>query len=73
MTLRRHGLDSEPSDAPWVLARAPGLRARLAAHGVLVRDCASFGLPGHARIAVPPSGGLERLDAALTAAGGGGA
>jgi len=32
-----------------------------------VRDCASFGLPGTVRIAVPPPEGLERLDAALGA------
>jgi histidinol-phosphate/aromatic aminotransferase/cobyric acid decarboxylase-like protein len=33
---------------------------------VLVRDCASFGLPGLARIAVPDADGLTRLDAALS-------
>jgi histidinol-phosphate/aromatic aminotransferase/cobyric acid decarboxylase-like protein len=66
-TLRRHGFEPEPSDAPWLLVRAPGLRSRLAPHGVLVRDCASFGLPDHARIAVPPPGQLGRLDAALAA------
>jgi histidinol-phosphate/aromatic aminotransferase/cobyric acid decarboxylase-like protein len=32
---------------------------------VLVRDCASFGLPGTARIAVPGDTGLDRLLAAL--------
>ena len=59
------GLGAEPSDAPWVLVRAPGLRARLAPHGVLVRDCASFGLPDHARVAVPGPAGLDRLADAL--------
>ncbi len=63
--LRRHGLDPEHSDSPWVLVRAPGLRSRLARHGVLVRDCTSFGLPDHVRIAVPSPGGLARLDEAL--------
>ncbi len=62
------GLKAEPSDAPWLLVRAPGLRARLAPHGVLVRDCASFGLSGHARIAVPDPAGLARLSDALEAA-----
>ena len=58
--------DPQPSDANWVLcAHAPRLRERLAPHGVLVRDCASFGLPGQARIAVPDSAGLERLEEAL--------
>ena len=63
--LGRHGITTEPSDAPWVLARAPGLRDRLAPFGVVVRDCASFGLPDHVRIAVPDDSGLARLDHAL--------
>lgn len=63
--LAAHGLTTEPSDAPWVLARAPRLRDQLAPHGIIVRDCASFGLVDHVRIAVPDSAGLARLDAAL--------
>ena len=63
--LRGHGFDPEPSDANWVLLRAPGVRDRLAALGVLVRDCAGFGLPGHVRMAVPGPGGLARLAVAL--------
>jgi histidinol-phosphate/aromatic aminotransferase/cobyric acid decarboxylase-like protein len=59
------GLRAEPSDANFVLVRAPGLRSRLAARGVLVRDCASFGLPDHVRIAVPDDAGLVRLEEAL--------
>ncbi|MGI9022037.1 MAG: aminotransferase class I/II-fold pyridoxal phosphate-dependent enzyme [Acidimicrobiales bacterium] len=66
--LRSEGLAPGPSDAPWVLVEAPGLRARLAPRGVLVRDCASFGLPDHARIAVPDPAGLARLADALAAA-----
>ena len=66
--LRRAGLCPERSDANFVLVRAPGLRARLAQSGVLVRDCASFGLPDHARIAVPGPSGLARLEEALCAA-----
>ena len=65
--LRAAGLEPEPSDANFVLVRAPGLRTRLAAHGVLVRDCASFGLTDHVRIAVPDEGGLTRLEEALCA------
>jgi histidinol-phosphate/aromatic aminotransferase/cobyric acid decarboxylase-like protein len=61
------GLAPEPSDANFVLVAAPGLRARLAPHGVLVRDCASFGLPGHVRVAVPDDRGLRRLASALGA------
>jgi len=63
--LREHGLTTAPSDANWVLAHAPGLRERLAPQGVVVRDCASFGLDGWVRIAVPDERGLERLDRAL--------
>jgi histidinol-phosphate/aromatic aminotransferase/cobyric acid decarboxylase-like protein len=65
--LRDAGLDAEPSDANFVLVRAPGLRDRLAPYGVLVRDCASFGLPDHVRIAVPDDAGLARLEEALCA------
>jgi histidinol-phosphate/aromatic aminotransferase/cobyric acid decarboxylase-like protein len=55
----------EPSDANFVLVKveegAAAARARLARHGVLVRDCTSFGLPGHLRVAVPDEVGLARL------------
>ncbi|MCA1842443.1 MAG: aminotransferase class I/II-fold pyridoxal phosphate-dependent enzyme [Actinobacteria bacterium] len=58
----------EPSDANFVLVRvedgAPAARDRLARQGVLVRDCTSFGLPGHIRVAVPNEAGLARLVAA---------
>jgi histidinol-phosphate/aromatic aminotransferase/cobyric acid decarboxylase-like protein len=63
--LRNAGLEPEPSNANFVLVRAPGLRARLAPDGVLVRDCASFGLPDHVRIAVPDDAGLDRLEEVL--------
>jgi histidinol-phosphate/aromatic aminotransferase/cobyric acid decarboxylase-like protein len=60
-----HHLDVRASDAPWVLVQAPGhLRERLAQHGILVRDCASFGLDA-VRIAVPHPRDLDRLAAAL--------
>jgi histidinol-phosphate/aromatic aminotransferase/cobyric acid decarboxylase-like protein len=65
--LEARGLVPSPSDAPWVLvAGAPeGMRDALARQGVVVRDCRSFGLVDHVRIAVPDGSGLERLDAAL--------
>jgi histidinol-phosphate/aromatic aminotransferase/cobyric acid decarboxylase-like protein len=66
--LASHGLPVRPSDANWVLVDRSGLREALAPHGVVVRDCASFGLPGVTRIAVPSEDGLGRLDAALHAA-----
>jgi histidinol-phosphate/aromatic aminotransferase/cobyric acid decarboxylase-like protein len=65
--LARHGIGVEPSDAPWLLACDGELRSRLAPHGIAVRDCTSFGLPAHTRIAVPDADGLERLDRALLA------
>jgi len=58
------GFAVRPSDAPWVLVDAP-LRDVLAPHGIAVRDCTSFGLPGVTRIAVPDEHGLERLSRAL--------
>ena len=64
--LESYGLLVRPSDANWVLVEgASGLRVTLAPLGVVVRDCASFGLPGVTRIAVPSAAGLERLSSAL--------
>jgi histidinol-phosphate/aromatic aminotransferase/cobyric acid decarboxylase-like protein len=63
--LRRHGLDPEAGDANWVLVRAPGLREALLPAGVVVRDCATFGLHDTVRVAVPDPAGLARLDTAL--------
>ena len=59
------GYDPAPSDANWVLIHAPEMRSRLAAAGIAVRDCSSFGRPGTVRIAVPDEPGLDRLEAAL--------
>ena len=64
--LHAHGLEPLASDANFVLCRrAAGLRSRLIPHGVVVRDCATFGLPDHARVAVPDATGLDRLRIAL--------
>lgn len=67
--LGRHGLEVHDTDSCWVLVRRPGLRATLLQHGVLVRDCASFGLHDWHRIAVPTDGAARHLERALTAAG----
>jgi histidinol-phosphate/aromatic aminotransferase/cobyric acid decarboxylase-like protein len=68
--LRTHGFSPSHSDANYVLLPgATGLRDRLARQRVVVRDCSSFGLPDHVRVAVPDSAGLARLQEALCAAG----
>jgi len=64
--LKSHGFEPEPSDANYLLVpRADGLRERLARRAIVVRDCRSFGLPSHVRIAVPDDAGRQRLDEAL--------
>ena len=63
--LRSHGFAPRPSAANWLLVDAPELRDQLAPHAIAVRDCASFGMPGVVRVAVPDAIGLERLAAAL--------
>ncbi|GAB3016555.1 aminotransferase [Nocardioides flavus (ex Wang et al. 2016)] len=63
--LRAYGLEVTHAAAPWVLVDRPGLREALAPHGVLVRDCTSFGMAGVARVAVPHPDQLARLGRAL--------
>jgi histidinol-phosphate/aromatic aminotransferase/cobyric acid decarboxylase-like protein len=66
--LRGHGLTPHPSDANFVLCDAPvGFREKLLRQGIVVRDCASFGLPALVRVAVPDEKGIERLSSALEA------
>jgi histidinol-phosphate aminotransferase len=52
--LTRLGLPVVPSAANFLLVEVgdgPDLRRKLLSHGLLVRDCTSFGLPEHVRIA----------------------
>lgn len=63
--LSGHGLDVTDTDACWVLVDRPDLRADLLPHGVIVRDCTSFGMPGVHRIGVPDDRGAARLARAL--------
>jgi len=52
--LRRCGLDPLPTDVNFFLVEAKDgavFRRRLLQRGILVRDCASFGLPAYVRIA----------------------
>ncbi len=62
------GLAPVPSPAPFLLVRvgdAAGLRRFLLKQGILVRDCASFGLPGYIRIGPRPLADCQRLIEAL--------
>jgi histidinol-phosphate aminotransferase len=67
--LRAQGLHPVPSSTVFVLVRMEetrGVRARLLQrHGILVRDCASFGLPEHVRIAARGAADTDRLLDAL--------
>jgi histidinol-phosphate/aromatic aminotransferase/cobyric acid decarboxylase-like protein len=62
--LARLGCAPLPSCAPYLLfpaEDAAALRRRLLARRVLVRDCASFGLPAFVRVAARPAPERERL------------
>lgn len=65
------GIEFLPSRANFLVARVPQiarLRARLLSHhGILVRDCSSFGLPGFMRLGARPAADRERLLGALGA------
>lgn len=50
---RPHGLRAEPA--------MTALFAHLRAHGIRLRDCASFGLPGHVRLSVQPPAAQDAL------------
>lgn len=63
--LETNGFTPARSEANWVLLDAPDLRADLARHAIAIRDCASFGMAGVVRIAVPDSDDMERLAKAL--------
>ncbi len=65
------GVPCFPSVTSFSLARVPqvaALRARLLErHRIVVRDCASFGLPGFMRLGAKPPAARQRLIAALRA------
>lgn len=68
--LRDRGLSVRDSVANYVVIDdVPDLRPRLAPLGILIRDCASFAMPGSVRLAVPGAEGLSRLLAGLDALG----
>lgn len=62
------GLEVLPSDTHYFLVKTPDarrLRAALLERGILVRDCASFGLPEYLRISPRPMTACRRLIAGL--------
>jgi histidinol-phosphate/aromatic aminotransferase/cobyric acid decarboxylase-like protein len=65
--LRTLGFAVRPTDVNWVLVERPDLRSALAPHGIVVRDCASFGLPGVHRVALPSQTQFARVVAAFAA------
>lgn len=68
--LTRLGFHPLPTDTNFCLVEvgdAARLRTELLARGVLVRNCASFGLPRHIRLAARPLPECDRLFAALAA------
>lgn len=66
--LRQRGLRVVPSAANFLLVEAGNgaeVRRRLLERGFAVRDCTSFGLPHHVRIAIPRAEQVSELLAAL--------
>jgi histidinol-phosphate/aromatic aminotransferase/cobyric acid decarboxylase-like protein len=66
--LRAHGFQPLPSSSVYQLVHVgegAHFREQLLLRGVLVRDCASFGLPAYARIAARPAEDVHMLRAAL--------
>jgi histidinol-phosphate aminotransferase len=68
--MQRLGYQVEPSQANFIIANvgnATQLRQALLPKGVVVRDCSSFGLPEHIRIACRPESDCQRLLQAIEA------
>ena len=68
VALRQRGFDPVATSTHFFLVPvgdAAATRARLLDHGVAVRDCTSFGLPGHIRIAARPEADCAPLLSAL--------
>ena len=67
-SLRNLGLAPFPTHTAFFVMETSGgaeLRTRLLRRGILVRDCASFGLPAFIRISARPEADNQRLIAAL--------
>ncbi|MCU1365137.1 MAG: putative threonine-phosphate decarboxylase [Ilumatobacteraceae bacterium] len=59
--LRGVGFHVTDTDSNWLLVHHANLRVTLAGHGVLVRDCSTFGLAGVHRVALPPPHHFDRV------------
>jgi histidinol-phosphate/aromatic aminotransferase/cobyric acid decarboxylase-like protein len=68
LELRKLGLRPLASSACFFVVPVPdgaAMRARLLARKVVVRDCASFGMPGFIRLAARPKSDRDKLLGAL--------
>ncbi len=68
LELQKLGLRPVPSSACFFVVPVPdgaALRARLLLRSLVVRDCASFGMPGFIRLAARPRADRDKLLAAL--------
>lgn len=59
--LRALGFEVTGSGPTWLLVAGSDLRARLARHRIVVRDCASFGLPDTIRLGLPSPSSLPTV------------
>lgn len=59
--LRGVGFHVTDTDSNWILVHHANLRAALAGHGMLVRDCSTFGLAGVHRVALPSPQQFDRV------------
>lgn len=68
--LKLLGLEVSPSSANWVLLpNTRGLKERLAPAGIIVRDCASFGLSDTHRVALPSPDSFDRVVSEISRSG----
>lgn len=67
LALTSLGFRVTATDTNWLLVDRHDLRTDLAPLGVLVRDCASFGMPGIHRVALPTPSQLDTVVQAFSA------
>jgi histidinol-phosphate/aromatic aminotransferase/cobyric acid decarboxylase-like protein len=67
--LAARGAVPNRSDANYLVAHAPAAAGELLDSGIAVRDCTSFGLPGHVRLAAPKPGEMKTVLNAIAGLG----